>query len=131
MLQVFVLKAICVWCMAIDSSAILGAAAAISIALAMIPISAAVVAILPPLLGPMALSVAAQMGINPMALLVAVTFGSSAAFAMPIGYQTSLMILGPGGYRIKDFVKLGIVLDLLLGLLALWLIPRFWPLTLP
>ncbi|MBL8167880.1 MAG: SLC13 family permease [Acidobacteria bacterium] len=83
------------------------------------------------LLGPVALSSAAQMHLNPMALLAAVTFGSSAAFAMPIGYQTSLMILGPGGYRIKDFVKLGIVLDLLLGLLALWLIPRFWPLTLP
>ena len=81
------------------------------------------------LLGPVAISTAAQIGVNPMALLVAVTFGSSAAFAMPIGYQTSLMIYGPGGYRFKDFVRMGVALDLILAVLALWLIPRFWPLV--
>ncbi len=80
------------------------------------------------LLGPLALSAAQQMDINPMSLLVAVTFGASAAFAMPIGYQTSLMIYGPGGYRFRDFVTMGIVLDLLLAVLSLWLIPIFWPL---
>lgn len=80
------------------------------------------------LLGPMALSVAAQMNLNPMALLVAVTFGSSAAFAMPIGYQTSLMIYGPGGYGFKDFIRMGIALDLILAVLALWLIPYYWSL---
>ncbi len=80
------------------------------------------------LLGPVALSTAAQLGVNPMALLVAVTFGSSAAFAMPIGYQTSLMIYGPGGYSFKDFVRMGIALDLILAVLALYLIPYFWPL---
>jgi di/tricarboxylate transporter len=81
-----------------------------------------------PLLAPLALSVAAEMGVNPKALLVAVTFGSSAAFAMPIGYQTSLMIYGPGGYRFKDFIRMGIPLDVLLAVLALWLIPIYWPL---
>lgn len=80
------------------------------------------------ILGPVALSTAAQMNINPMSLLVAVTFGASAAFAMPIGYQTSLMVYGPGGYQAKDFVKLGIVLDVLLAVIALLLIPYFWPL---
>lgn len=80
------------------------------------------------LLGPIALSTAAQMGVNPMTFLVAVTFGSSAAFAMPIGYQTSLMIYGPGGYSVKDFLRMGLALDLILAILALWLIPRFWPL---
>ncbi|HLG15779.1 MAG TPA: SLC13 family permease [Blastocatellia bacterium] len=82
-----------------------------------------------PLLAPIALSIAAKMGVNPMALLAAVTFGSSAAFAMPIGYQTSLMIYGPGGYRFRDFVRMGIALDLILAVLALLLIPRFWPLA--
>lgn len=82
-----------------------------------------------PLLAPIAISIAAKLNLNPMALLAAITFGSTAAFAMPIGYQTSLMIYGPGGYRFKDFVRMGIVLDLLLALLALWLIPKFWPLT--
>jgi di/tricarboxylate transporter len=81
------------------------------------------------LLGPMALSTAAQMDINPMSLLAAVTFGASAAFAMPIGYQTSMMIYGPGGYRFKDFIRMGLVMDLILAILALWLIPHFWPLS--
>jgi len=80
------------------------------------------------LLGPITISVAAKMGINPMSLLAAITFGSSAAFAMPIGYQTSLMIYGPGGYRFKDFMLMGIPLDLILAVLALVLIPYFWPL---
>ena len=80
------------------------------------------------LLGPVTISVAAKMGINPMSLLAAITFGASAAFAMPIGYQTSLMIYGPGGYRFKDFIVMGVPLDLIITLLALLLIPYFWPL---
>ncbi len=81
------------------------------------------------LLGPITISVAAKMGINPMSLLAAITFGASAAFAMPIGYQTSLMIYGPGGYRFRDFILMGIPLDLILAVLALLLIPYFWPLA--
>jgi len=80
------------------------------------------------LLGPITISVAAKMGINPMSLLAAITFGASAAFAMPIGYQTSLMIYGPGGYRFRDFIRMGIPLDVILAVLALLLIPYFWPL---
>ncbi len=79
------------------------------------------------LLGPITIAVATKMGINPMSLLAAITFGASAAFAMPIGYQTSLMIYGPGGYRFKDFILMGIPLDLILAVLALLLIPYFWP----
>jgi di/tricarboxylate transporter len=83
------------------------------------------------LLAPVAVSCAVESHVNPMALLAAVTFGASAAFAMPIGYQTSLMIYGPGGYRLKDFIRMGIPLDLLIAALALWLIPRHWPLVMP
>jgi di/tricarboxylate transporter len=81
------------------------------------------------LLSPVAISVAKDVGMNPMALVVAVTFGASAAFSMPIGYQTSLMIYGPGGYRFRDYLVMGLPLNLLLACLALWLIPRYWPLT--
>jgi di/tricarboxylate transporter len=66
-----------------------------------------------------------------MALLAGVIFGASAAFAMPVGYQTSLMILVPGGYRVRDFVRMGVPLDLLLAVIAIWLIPQHWPLVLP
>ena len=84
-----------------------------------------------PLLAPVAISVATTMNLNPMAVMAAVTFGSTAAFAMPIGYQTSMMIYGPGGYQFKDFIRMGLALDVILLVLALWLIPRFWPLTVP
>lgn len=80
------------------------------------------------ILAPIALSTAVQMNINPMTVLVAITFGASAAFAMPIGYQTSLMVYGPGGYRAQDFIRMGLVLDLLLAIIALALIPYYWPL---
>jgi di/tricarboxylate transporter len=83
------------------------------------------------LLAPLAVSGASAMGVNPMPLLVAVTLGCSAAFAMPIGYQTNLMIYGPGGYRVKDFLRMGIPLDLILAAVAIFLIPRFWPLVSP
>ena len=83
------------------------------------------------LLAPIALTSAEQMHVNPMTLLAAVTFGASAAFAMPIGYQTSLMVYGPGGYRMRDFVRTGIPLDIVLAFIALSLIPRFWPLATP
>jgi di/tricarboxylate transporter len=45
---------------------------------------------------------------------------------MPIGYQTSLMVLGPGGYRFRDFVRVGLVLDVIVALIVLALIPSFW-----
>jgi di/tricarboxylate transporter len=80
------------------------------------------------LLAPIAVTSAQQAGVNPLALLAAVTFGASAAFVMPIGYQTSLMIYGPGGYRFRDFVRMGLPLDLILLAIALWLIPLYWPL---
>jgi di/tricarboxylate transporter len=83
------------------------------------------------LLGPVAMTTATQLGMNPMSLLAAIVFGASAAFAMPIGYQTSLMVLGPGGYRVKDFVRMGLPLDILLIVIALILIPRIWPLLPP
>ncbi len=83
------------------------------------------------LLCPIALTVAQELGIAPMAMLAAVTFGCSAAFAFPIGYQTSLMVYGPGGYRFRDFVRVGLVLDVLVAIVALALIPRHWALVAP
>jgi di/tricarboxylate transporter len=83
------------------------------------------------LLAPVALATADSVGLNPLALLAAVAFGSSAAFAMPIGYQTSLMIFGPGRYRVRDYIAMGIPLDLIFAILALWLIPKAWPVAAP
>jgi di/tricarboxylate transporter len=80
------------------------------------------------LLLPIAISTALGLGVNPKPFIVAVCFGASACFATPIGYQTNLLVYGPGGYRFSDYFKLGIPLNLLVLFLGTLLIPIFWPL---
>ena len=79
------------------------------------------------LLLPIAISTALNLGVNPKPFIMAVVFGASACFATPIGYQTNLMVYGPGGYRFSDYFKLGIPLNLLVVILGTILVPRFWP----
>jgi di/tricarboxylate transporter len=79
------------------------------------------------LLFPIAVSVAAGLGVSPKPFILAVCFGASACYATPIGYQTNLLVYGPGGYRFSDFFKLGLPLNLLVLVLGTLLIPRFWP----
>jgi di/tricarboxylate transporter len=62
-------------------------------------------------------------------LVVTVMFAASATFATPISYQTNMMVYGPGGYRFVDFMRVGIPLNLSVGLLASALIPFMWPLN--
>ena len=79
-------------------------------------------------LTPVAIGIATSLGIDPRPLVVAVMISASATFATPISYQTNMMVYGPGGYRFTDFMKVGIPLNLSVGLLASLLIPFFWPL---
>ncbi|HSW45827.1 MAG TPA: SLC13 family permease [Phycisphaerae bacterium] len=79
------------------------------------------------LMFPFAIATADVFGVNPRGFAMAVAFSASAAFATPIGYQTHLMVYGPGGYKFKDFVRIGVPLDLLLWILASVLIPIAWP----
>ena len=60
---------------------------------------------------------------------IAVMVAASASFATPIGYQTNMLVYGPGGYRFTDFMRVGIPLNLSIGLLASALIPLMWPLV--
>ena len=80
------------------------------------------------LLLPIAISTAQGLGVDPRPFIIAVCFGASACFASPIGYQTNLLVYGPGSYRFGDYIKLGIPLNLLVILMAAWLIPLCWPL---
>ncbi len=80
------------------------------------------------LLFPIAMGLAQQTGINHEALLVAICFGASASFASPLGYQTNLIVMGPGGYNFRDYLKIGLPLNLLMWIAATVFIPIFWPL---
>jgi di/tricarboxylate transporter len=77
---------------------------------------------------PIAIGLAGVLGIDARPLVVAVMVAASASFATPIGYQTNMLVYGPGGYRFTDFMKVGIPLNLSVGLLASALIPLIWPL---
>jgi len=80
------------------------------------------------LLMPIAVSVALELGVNPKPFIVAVCFGASACFATPVGYQTNLLVYGPGGYRFNDYLKLGIPLNLIVFIMGSIFIPLLWPL---
>ena len=80
-------------------------------------------------LTPVAIGLALSLGVEPRPLVIAVMVAASATFATPISYQTNMMVYGPGGYRFTDFLKVGIPLNLSIGLLASALIPVFWPLN--
>ena len=77
---------------------------------------------------PIAIGLAAEMGVDARPLVVAVMVAASASFATPIGYQTNMLVYGPGGYRFTDFMRVGIPLNLSVGLLASLIIPFMWPL---
>lgn len=77
---------------------------------------------------PIAIGLADAMGIDARPLVVAVMVAASASFATPIGYQTNMLVYGPGGYKFTDFMRVGIPLNLTVGLLASALIPFIWPL---
>ncbi len=74
------------------------------------------------LLFPIAFSVAHQAGVDPRPFLIAVAIGGSACFATPLGYQTNLMVYGPGGYRFKDFLRIGIPMNIFIGCIAITII---------
>ncbi len=77
---------------------------------------------------PIAIELAHQLGADPRPFVVAVMFSATLAFATPIGYQTNMMVYGPGGYKFLDFTKVGVPLNIITWLLCSALIPLFWPL---
>ena len=76
---------------------------------------------------PISIATALALNVNPKPFIVAVCFGASACFASPIGYQTNLLVYGPGNYRFSDYLKLGIPLNILVIVMGSLLIPVFWP----
>lgn len=77
---------------------------------------------------PIAIELAEKLGHDPRPFVVAVMFSATLAFATPVGYQTNMMVYGPGGYRFSDFTKVGLPLNIIVMLVACTLIPLVWPL---
>lgn len=75
---------------------------------------------------PIAMSGANALSVSEVPFAVAVMIAASASFITPIGYQTNLMVYGPGGYRFSDYIKLGLPLSILTATSALWIIPKIW-----
>jgi len=76
---------------------------------------------------PLALAVANEQGWDARPFAMAVAFAASASFITPIGYQTNMMVYGPGGYRFTDFTRVGTPLTVLSFVMAVFLIPIIWP----
>ncbi len=79
------------------------------------------------LIFPIAMNTAERLGVNPMAFIICIMVAASASFASPIGYQTNLMVYGPGGYRFGDYFRFGAPLGMLVGVVAVTLAPLIWP----
>ena len=79
------------------------------------------------LMFPIALSVAESQGIDARGLVIAITVIASMSLITPIGYQTNLMVYGPGNYRFTDFFKVGFLLQITLWSVVIILVPIFWP----
>ncbi|MEO0531532.1 MAG: SLC13 family permease, partial [Planctomycetota bacterium] len=76
---------------------------------------------------PISVGIAMQAGISPRPFIMAVAIAASLSFATPIGYQTNLMVMGPGGYQPRDFLRVGGPLAAIIAVAAIALIGLIWP----
>lgn len=79
------------------------------------------------LMYPISMAAASSLGVSPLPFVFAVMMAASASFSTPLGYQTNLMVFGPGGYRFTDFLKVGIPLQLVMCAVSVTVIPLVWP----
>ncbi len=103
---------------------IMGLYAITAIGTMIIPTAALVV-----LMSPIVLSACGEMGIMPHTAMMAVAMAASASFTSPISHPANILVMGPGGYRFSDYIKLGVPLTLVIFVAVMLLLPIFWPLV--
>ena len=77
---------------------------------------------------PIAVSTAADLGLDPRPFAIAVAIAASASFLTPVSYQTNIMVYGPGGYRFSDYARLGLPLTVIVIAATVTVVPALWPL---
>jgi len=77
---------------------------------------------------PIAIQTAQRLGVDPRAMAMGVALATSMAFLTPLGHPVNILVMGPGGYRFRDYFRVGLPLTLLLFALLVLLLPLFWPL---
>jgi len=80
---------------------------------------------------PVVVAAAGELGLDPRPFIIAITIGASLSFLSPVGYATNLMVLGPGGYTPRDFLRVGTPLNILCFVVGMIVIPLVWPFYLP
>jgi di/tricarboxylate transporter len=78
---------------------------------------------------PIAINTSQDMGISSYSLLMAIAIAASASFLSPVAHPANVLVLGPGGYRFSDYIKVGIPLTIVVLVLVLLILPIFWPLN--
>jgi len=76
---------------------------------------------------PITLALSSAFSYDPKPFIFAVCFAASASFITPVGYQTNLMVFGPGGYKYSDYIKVGLPLGIILWIVSVIMIPMIWP----
>ena len=79
------------------------------------------------LLFPVATAISTELNVDVLPMAITLMIAASASFSTPIGYQTNLMVYGPGEYRFTDFLKMGVPLTILVGVTTVLLVPIIWP----
>ena len=102
----------------------LGLVALTFLATCFVPTAALVV-----LMAPIALSTSTNMGISPYGLMMAIAMAASASFMTPVSHPANILVMGPGGYRFTDYLKIGGLLTLVILVVIMVILPVFWPLV--
>ena len=80
------------------------------------------------LMAPIVLTTATDLDVSPYTLMMAIAIAASVSFISPVGHPANVLVMGPGGYRFVDYVKLGLPLTLVVFVVTMLLLPIFWPL---
>jgi di/tricarboxylate transporter len=80
-------------------------------------------------MSPIVLSAMADMGLQPETAMMAIAMAASASFTSPISHPANILVMGPGGYRFVDYLRVGVPLTIVVFITVMILLPILWPLT--